>query len=247
MSNDFEPTQGMPSPEPSPNADSQQAPTQQTPYIPTDGAPTTPLTTPMPAPSAAQDQQGTQQSWQAPQTQPQQTFRPESLPGNGQYGNPSPTNSQYPNSANNAYGQNAGNQYNPNQYTANQYDSNPYSPNQYSGSPYASTGNQYSGNQGAQPGWTYQQQYVSGPGMSTKSKIVAGLLGIFLGAFGVHNFYLGNTGKAVGQLCLTIFGSIVVVGPLIASIWGLVEGICILASHPGSRWHCDANNLQLQD
>lgn len=195
MSNDFEPTQGMPSPEPSPNADSQQA----------------------------------------PQTQPQQTFRPESLPGNGQYGNPSPTNSQYPNSANNAYGQNAGNQYNPNQYTANQYDSNPYSPNQYSG------------NQGAQPGWTYQQQYVSGPGMSTKSKIVAGLLGIFLGAFGVHNFYLGNTGKAVGQLCLTIFGSIVVVGPLIASIWGLVEGICILASHPGSRWHCDANNLQLQD
>ena len=33
-----------------------------------------------------------------------------------------------------------------------------------------------------------------------KSKIAAGLLGIFLGTFGVHNFYLGNTGKAVAQL-----------------------------------------------
>ena len=33
-----------------------------------------------------------------------------------------------------------------------------------------------------------------------KSKVAAGLLAIFLGAFGVHNFYLGYTGKAVAQL-----------------------------------------------
>ena len=38
----------------------------------------------------------------------------------------------------------------------------------------------------------------------SKSKIAAGLLGIFLGAFGVHNFYLGYTSKAVGQLLLTL-------------------------------------------
>lgn len=37
-----------------------------------------------------------------------------------------------------------------------------------------------------------------------KSKIAAGLFGIFLGAFGVHNFYLGYTGKAVAQLLITV-------------------------------------------
>lgn len=101
--------------------------------------------------------------------------------------------------------------------------------------------------QQTQPGWMLQQQYINAPGMSTRSKIVAGLFGIFLGAFGVHNFYLGNTGKAVGQLLLTIFGAIIVVGPVISAVWGLVEGIQILGSHPGSHWHQDANGLQLQD
>lgn len=59
-----------------------------------------------------------------------------------------------------------------------------------------------------------------------KSKIAAGLLGIFLGSFGVHNFYLGYTGKAIAQLLITLltcgFGSI------ISSIWGFIEGILIL-------------------
>ena len=31
--------------------------------------------------------------------------------------------------------------------------------------------------------------------VSQKSKMAAGLLGIFLGAFGVHNFYLGYTDR----------------------------------------------------
>ena len=39
-----------------------------------------------------------------------------------------------------------------------------------------------------------------------QSKLAAGLLGIFLGGLGVHNFYLGNTGKAVAQLLLTLVG-----------------------------------------
>ena len=59
-----------------------------------------------------------------------------------------------------------------------------------------------------------------------KSKLAAGLFGIFLGSFGVHNFYLGYTGKAVAQLLITVltcgFGAVV------SSIWGLVEGILIL-------------------
>lgn len=67
-----------------------------------------------------------------------------------------------------------------------------------------------------------------------KNKIVAGLLGIFLGSFGVHNFYLGYTKKAVTQLVLSIVGIILscfVVGAFIVlavEIWGLVEGIMIL-------------------
>lgn len=62
-----------------------------------------------------------------------------------------------------------------------------------------------------------------------KSKLVAGLLGIFLGGFGVHNFYLGYTKKAVIQLLVCLLGSCIAVGPAIAGIWGLVEGIMILA------------------
>jgi TM2 domain-containing membrane protein YozV len=45
---------------------------------------------------------------------------------------------------------------------------------------------------------------MAAPG--AKSKMAAGLLGIFLGCWGVHNFYLGYTGKAVGQLVLSIVG-----------------------------------------
>lgn len=63
-----------------------------------------------------------------------------------------------------------------------------------------------------------------------KSKMAAGLLGIFLGSLGIHNFYLGYTGKAVGQLLLTLLGWILCgLGPIAAWIWGLVEGIMILS------------------
>lgn len=61
----------------------------------------------------------------------------------------------------------------------------------------------------------------------SKSKLAAGLLGIFLGAFGVHNFYLGFTGKAIGQLLITLLSC----GTLsfVSGIWGLIEGILYLA------------------
>ncbi len=62
-----------------------------------------------------------------------------------------------------------------------------------------------------------------------KSKEIAGLLGIFLGCFGAHNFYLGYTSKAVAQLLLTTIGSCLVIGPVIAWVWGLVEGIMCLS------------------
>ena len=59
-----------------------------------------------------------------------------------------------------------------------------------------------------------------------KSKIAAGLLGIFLGAYGVHNFYLGYTGKAVAQLLITILSCFTL--SIVSGIWGLIEGIMVL-------------------
>lgn len=59
------------------------------------------------------------------------------------------------------------------------------------------------------------------PAPDAKSKLVAGLLAIFLGTFGVHNFYLGYTGKAVTQLVLSIVGILlccVVVGVFIVML-----------------------------
>lgn len=66
-------------------------------------------------------------------------------------------------------------------------------------------------------------------GYEQKSKIAAGLFGIFLGCLGVHNFYLGYTDKAIAQVLLTCIGWLLCgLGPVAASIWGLVEGIIIL-------------------
>ena len=70
----------------------------------------------------------------------------------------------------------------------------------------------------------------------TKSKLVAGLLGIFLGGWGIHNFYLGFTKKAILQIVLSFcFG--------IGAIWGFVEGILILCG----KINTDANGMPLTD
>ncbi len=74
-----------------------------------------------------------------------------------------------------------------------------------------------------------------------KSKIAAGLLGIFLGVFGVHNFYLGYTGKAVAQLLITVL-SCFILSP-VSAIWGLIEGIMILTGSINT----DANGNELTE
>lgn len=78
-------------------------------------------------------------------------------------------------------------------------------------------------------------------GVTYKSKMTAGLLGIFLGCFGVHNFYLGYTAKAVVQLLLSILscGTLAI----ISEIWGLVEGIMILTGSINK----DGKGLPLKD
>lgn len=76
---------------------------------------------------------------------------------------------------------------------------------------------------------------------NAKSKIAAGLLGIFLGCFGVHNFYLGYTGKAVAQLLITILSCFVL--SVVSAVWGLIEGILILTGSINT----DANGNPLRD
>lgn len=91
---------------------------------------------------------------------------------------------------------------------------------------------------------------ISGiPDVNAKSKVAAGLLGIFLGHLGIHNFYLGYTGKAIIQLVISVIGyctTCVGVGTLLlagTAIWGLVEGIMILAGSINR----DANGRMLKD
>lgn len=74
-----------------------------------------------------------------------------------------------------------------------------------------------------------------------KSKIAAGLFGIFLGWLGIHNFYLGYKGKAIAQLLISILSFGVLLW--VSALWGLIEGIVILA---GSN-SCDANGVPLRD
>ncbi len=157
--------------------------------------------------------------------------------------------------AQNAYGQPAQAPYgSENSYTQygqssdqNAYTQQPYGQQynqQYAQQPY---GQQYNQQYAQQP---YDQQQYGQPmpvGQAQKSKIAAGLLGIFLGSLGVHNFYLGNTGKAVAQLLLTLIGWIIIVGPIISGIWALIEAILILCSNYGSPWHRDARGIELAD
>jgi TM2 domain-containing membrane protein YozV len=87
------------------------------------------------------------------------------------------------------------------------------------------------------------QSQTFNPQTEPKSKLVAGLLGIFVGSLGIHNFYLGYTNRGVIQLLLATVGSLVLVGPIIAGVWGLIEGIQILSG----TINTDANGTKLTD
>jgi TM2 domain-containing membrane protein YozV len=79
---------------------------------------------------------------------------------------------------------------------------------------------------GHDPQAPYGRDPVSGWPYSDKSKVVAGLLQLFLGWAGVGRFYTGHTGLALAQLIVTLF----TFG--IGSIWGVVDGIVLLAGRP---------------
>lgn len=79
---------------------------------------------------------------------------------------------------------------------------------------------------------------LSRPNPITKSKLAAGLLGIFLGGWGVHRFYLGYIGIGIAQIIVTI----ITCG--IGGLWGFIEGILILT---GSILQTDADGRPLRE
>jgi TM2 domain-containing membrane protein YozV len=65
-----------------------------------------------------------------------------------------------------------------------------------------------------------------------KSKLAAGLLGVFVGGLGIHRFYLGYTGIGIAQLVLAFLGIPTCgITAVAAWLWGLIEGILILTGH----------------
>ncbi|MEO6472507.1 MAG: TM2 domain-containing protein [Aeromicrobium sp.] len=74
---------------------------------------------------------------------------------------------------------------------------------------------------GANPQAPYGYHQVTGQPFSEKSKIVAGLLQIFL-PFGIGRFYMGQTNMGIAQLLVAIFTC------GIGSIWSFVDGILVL-------------------
>lgn len=63
---------------------------------------------------------------------------------------------------------------------------------------------------------------VSGLPISDKSRLVAGLLSIFVGSFGVGRFYLGHVGIGIGQLAITILSC-----GMLGWIWPVIDAIFI--------------------
>lgn len=77
---------------------------------------------------------------------------------------------------------------------------------------------------GASPAAPWGVHPVTGVPYSDKSKLVAGLLQIFLGGFGIGRFYIGDNKTAIWQIVVTVLTCGV------GSLWGLIDGIIMLAT-----------------
>lgn len=93
----------------------------------------------------------------------------------------------------------------------------PQGPYGQPGAPYPGQPTPYTPAPAGYPGSYGVDQF--GRPLSDKSRMAAGLLGIFLGNFGVGRFYLGYTTLGVLQLLF---------GWLTCGIWPLIDGIMIL-------------------
>ena len=84
--------------------------------------------------------------------------------------------------------------------------------------------------------YIYQQPLYQ-PLDTRKSRVVAGVLQIFLGGFGVGRFYLGYHGIAIAQIIVTFLTC------GIGALWPFIDGILILAN----QVQTDADGVPLKD
>ncbi len=64
--------------------------------------------------------------------------------------------------------------------------------------------------------------------IAISSRVAYVLLGLFLGALGVHNFYAGYVGRGIAQLLITIFLFWLIIPLIAVIIWNIVE-ICTVS------------------
>ena len=74
-----------------------------------------------------------------------------------------------------------------------------------------------------------------------KSKMAYLLLGIFVGFLGVHNFYIGHTGRGVAQLLISVL-TFFILSP-VSAVWALIECVMLFTS----QYPVDANGVLMRD
>ncbi|MGB6073312.1 MAG: NINE protein [Rhodococcus sp. (in: high G+C Gram-positive bacteria)] len=102
---------------------------------------------------------------------------------------------------------------------------------------------------GVGPDAPYGRDPVTGVPLSDKSKIVGGLLQLFLGWLGVGRFYIGSTGIGVAQLLLFFVGFLLTavfgLGVILLFglfVWHVADGVLILVGNV-----TDAQGRKLRD
>ena len=81
----------------------------------------------------------------------------------------------------------------------------------------------------------------------TRSRVAAGLLGVFLGGLGLHRLYLGYWRRGLTMLAITVVGGFFTLGlaAVVMGVWGFAEGLVILSVRRG-RFSRDARGRPLR-
>lgn len=110
-------------------------------------------------------------------------------------------------------------------YPTGGYPAFPFPPPHHTGPmPLQATGGYPAVHGGYDPQAPYGRDPVSGFPYSDRSKVLAGLLQLFL-PIGIGRMYAGHTGIGVAQLLLTLFFGL-------GMVWAFIDGIVILAGRP---------------
>jgi hypothetical protein len=80
-----------------------------------------------------------------------------------------------------------------------------------------------------------------------RSRVTAGLLGVFLGGLGLHRMYLGYWRRGLTMLAIFVVGGVLTLGlaSLVVGLWGFAEGLLYLSVRRG-RFARDAHGRPLR-